>query len=271
MTESADKSKTGLVNSLTATLVNPRNWWGYVVLLLGVLLVLAIIYDPRYTEAFNFILPGVVMTLGLTVISFCIALVIGLFMGLSRVSSNRFLYNFSTFYVETIRGVPILVQILYVAFVIFPAIVDLLNSLGAQTSIRDVEMYVRAILGLAIAYGAFEAEVFRAGIQSIERGQMEAARSLGMTYIQAMRYVILPQAIRRVLPPIGNDFVAMLKDTSLASVLAVREITQLSNLQRARSFTTFEPLNVASFLYLSSTLLLTRVVRYLERRLSPDE
>ncbi len=270
MAESANKNKTGLVNSFTATLVSPRNWWGYVVLLLGILLVLAIIYDPRYTEAFNFILPGVVMTLGLTVISFCIALVIGLFMGLSRVSSNRFLY-FSTFYVETIRGVPILVQILYVAFVIFPAIVDLLNSLGAQTSIRDVEMYVRAILGLAIAYGAFEAEVFRAGIQYIERGQMEAARSLGMTYIQAMRYVILPQAIRRVLPPIGNDFVAMLKDTSLASVLAVREITQLSNLQRARSFTTFEPLNVASFLYLSSTLLLTRVVRYLERRLSPNE
>ncbi len=240
-------------------------------LLLGGLLVLAIITDPKYQASFEFILPGVVMTFTLTSISFAIALTIGLFVGLARVSKNQLFYNLSTFYVETIRGVPILVQLLYVAFVVFPALVDLFNSLGGNASIRDIDVAVRAILGFSLAYGAFEAEVFRAGIESIDRGQMEAARSLGMSYSQAMRYVILPQAFRRVLPPLGNDFIAMLKDTSLASVLAVREITQLSNLHRSRTFTTFEPLNVATFLYLSMTLLLSRGVRYLERRLSPNE
>ncbi len=261
----------GLVNSTMRRLIEPRGWWGYIVLALGVLLVLAIIYDERYRASFDFIAPGVLMTVVLTVISFAASLIIGLFMGLARVSKNPIIYNLATFYVETIRGVPILVQLLYVAFVIFPALVDLFSAAGAQISIRDVDMSVRVMLGFSLAYGAFEAEVFRAGIESIERGQMEAARSLGMTYVQAMRFVILPQALRRVLPPLGNDFIAMLKDTSLASALAVREVTQLSNLHRSRTFTTFEPLNVATLLYLTMTLLLTRGVRYLERRMSPDE
>lgn len=265
------RTEPGMVDSVLKPVFNSQGWWGYLVLVLGFLLVLAIIFDAQYRRAFEFILPGVVMTFLLTITSFTISLVFGLSAGLARVSKNRVFYNLATFYVEVIRGVPILVQLLYVAFVIFPALVDLFASAGADISIRDVEMSVRAILGFSIAYGAFEAEVFRAGIESIGRGQMEAARSLGMSYAQAMRYVILPQAFRVVLPPLGNDFVAMLKDTSLASVLAVREITQLSNLHRSRTFTTFEPLNVATFLYLSMTLVLTRGVRYLERRLSPDD
>jgi polar amino acid transport system permease protein len=259
------------ISDLLQKLTDPRGWWAYAILALSVLIILAIIYDPSYRAAFDFIWPGVQMTMFLTITSFGTALVIGLFMGLARVSSNKILYNISTFYVETIRGVPILVQLLYVAFIVFPAIVDGVDSTGViQVSIRDVEMYTRVILGLALAYGAFEAEVFRAGIESIDKGQMEAARSLGMSYAQAMRYVILPQAVRRVLPPLGNDFVAMLKDTSLASALAVGEITHLSVQHRNRTFTTFQPLNVAAFLYLITTLALTRVVRYLERRLSPD-
>jgi polar amino acid transport system permease protein len=127
-------------------------------------------------------------------------------------------------------------------------------------------MHTRVILGLAIAYGAFEAEVFRAGIQSIDRGQMEAARSLGMTYAQAMRFVILPQAIRRVLPPIGNDFVAMLKDTSLASALAVGEIPHPAvsiAIVHSRHFAAQR----AAFLYLILTLVPDRGFRYLERTL----
>jgi polar amino acid transport system permease protein len=162
------------------------------------------------------------------------------------------------------------VQLLYVTFIVFPLFVDGLNATGFEISIRNIEMHTRVILGLALAYGAFEAEVFRAGIESVDRGQMEAARSLGMSYGQAMRHVILPQAVRRVLPPLGNDFIAMLKDTSLASALAVGEITHLSRQHRNRTFTTFQPLNVAAFLYLAMTLALTRGVRYLERRLSPD-
>lgn len=249
---------------------NMRNLWALAVVAISVLLVSAIIYDPEYRAAFDYIWPGVLMTLFLTIVSFSLALIIGLFMGLARVSTNPILYNISTFYIETIRGVPILVQLLYVAFIVFPLFADTITSTGIQFSIRDVEMHTRVIFGLALAYGAFEAEVFRAGIQSIDKGQMEAARSLGMSYVEAMRYVILPQAIRRVLPPLGNDFVAMLKDTSLASSLAVGEITHLSRQHRNRTFTTFQPFNVAAFLYLMMTLALTRGVRFLERRLTPD-
>jgi len=258
------------ISRLWQRLTDPQGLWIYGIVGVSVLITLAIIFDPSYRDAFDYIWPGVQMTMFLTITSFSLALVIGLFMGLARVSSNVILYNISTFYVESIRGVPILVQLLYVTFIVFPMITDSLSAVGVPISIRDVEMYTRVILGLALAYGAFEAEVFRAGIQSVDRGQMEAARSLGMSYTQAMRYVILPQAIRRVLPPIGNDFVAMLKDTSLASALAVGEITHLSRQHRNRTFTTFEPLNVAAFLYLLTTLLLTRGVRYLERRMSPD-
>ena len=209
------------IGGLWQRISDPQGLWIYGIIGVCVLITLAIIYDPAYRAAFDYIWPGVQMTMFLTVTSFSMALVIGLFMGLARVSSNVFLYNISTFYVETIRGVPILVQLLYVTFIVFPMITDVISATGIPFTIRDVEMYTRVILGLGLAYGAFEAEVFRAGIQSIDRGQMEAARSLGMSYSQAMRYVILPQAIRRVLPPIGNDFVAMLKDTSLASALAV--------------------------------------------------
>lgn len=134
--------------------------------------------------------------------------------------------------------------------------------------IKNVNMVVRGILGMAFAYGAYEAEVFRAGIQSIERGQMEAARSLGMTYFQAMRYIILPQAIRRILPPLGNDFISMLKDSSLLSALAVRELTQLGKLNRARTFRTFETWNTVALLYLMMTLLLSLGVKAMERRMA---
>jgi polar amino acid transport system permease protein len=132
-------------------------------------------------------------------------------------------------------------------------------------------MTARAIAGLAFCYGAFEAEVFRAGIESIERGQMEAARSLGMSYFQAMRYIILPQAIRTVLPPLGNDFIAMLKDSSLISVLAVRELTHLGKLNRSRTFRTFETWNTVTFLYLIMTLTLSVVVKFIERRMAVEE
>jgi polar amino acid transport system permease protein len=213
--------------------------------------------------------------------------VLGLITGLGRVSSNLILYTASTLYVEVVRGIPILVQLIYWAFVITPFIVNGLSSLGeflmAQASsgflfnlgqslvavdIKNIPMTARGIMGLAVAYGAYEAEVFRAGIESIERGQMEAARSLGMSYFQAMRYVILPQAIRRVLPPLGNDFISMLKDSSLLSALAIRELTQLGKLNRARTFRTFETWNMVAFLYLGMTLILSMVVKAMERRLS---
>ena len=138
----------------------------------------------------------------------------------------------------------------------------------AKVSTRNISNELRVIIGLGIAYGAFESEIFRAGIQSIEKGQMEAARALGMGYVQAMRYVILPQAIRRVLPALGNDFVAMLKDSSLVSVLGVEDITQLTKLYAASTFLFFQSYSLLAFIYLTMTLLLSRGVRTLESRLS---
>jgi polar amino acid transport system permease protein len=136
---------------------------------------------------------------------------------------------------------------------------------------QAIPMNVRAIIALAVTYGAFLAETFRAGIQSIGRGQMEAARSLGMSYSQAMRHVILPQAIRNVLPTLGNDFVAMVKDSSLVSVLAVRDITQVARLYAGRSFRFRESYVTLSVLYLTMTVALSLGVQALEKRLRKNE
>lgn len=261
-------------------------WWALAIALAAVLIVFSILTSPLYQDAFNFIKEGIITTIRVTVIAYGLSLIGGLILGLGRVSKNVIFYNLATFYVEVMRGIPMLVIILYGAFVIVPLSLDIINGLGnwfvrisflagvgqaLQTiNIQQVDMSARAIAGLALGYAAFEAEVFRAGIQSIEKGQMEAARSLGMNYFQAMRYVILPQALRRVLPPLGNDLIAMLKDSSLISVLAVRDITQLGKLYRARSFRSFEAYNTMAFLYLSMTLSLSMLVKYIERRMSRE-
>ena len=261
-------------------------WWALLIALAGVLIVYSILTSPLYQEAFNYIKAGIKVTIRVTVVGYGLSLIGGLILGLGRVSKNVVFYNLATFYVEVVRGIPMLVIILYGAFVIVPLLLDLINGLGnwmfrigfltglgqvfQQITLQQVDMSARATAGLAIGYAAFEAEVFRAGIQSIERGQMEAARSLGMNYIQAMRYVILPQALRRVLPPLGNDFIAMLKDSSLISALAVNDITQLGKLYRARSFRSFEAYNTMAFLYLTMTLTLSIAVKFMERKMSRE-
>ncbi len=169
-------------------------------------------------------------------------------------------YTISTLYVEIVRGVPMLVIILYMGFAITPAI---RKSTGGAI---DMSGLPAAIIGLSFGYGAYMAEVFRAGIQSIPKGQMEAARSIGMTYFQAMRLVILPQAIRMILPPLGNDLIAMLKDTSLISVIALPEMLQSGRLWISRNFRAFEGYNSVMILYLIMTLFLSLMVRAVERR-----
>jgi polar amino acid transport system permease protein len=135
---------------------------------------------------------------------------------------------------------------------------------------QGFSFYWRATIALAITYGAFLAEIFRAGIESIEKGQMEAARSLGMSYGQAMRQVILPQAIRNVLPALGNDFIAIVKESSLVSVLAVRDITQIARLYAGRSFRFLESYTILTVLYLTLTIVLSLILRAIERRLNRD-
>lgn len=201
---------------------------------------------------------GIFLTLRVTLSAYVLALVIGLFVGLMRVSKNPILYAFSTLYVEVIRGIPLLVILLYAGFVVSPQLRD-------NTPIKLSDEW-EAIIGLAFGYGAFIAEIFRAGIQSISKGQMEAARSLGMSYPEAMRFVILPQAVRVVLPPLGNDFISMLKDSALISVLALPDLLQLGRLYISRTFRAFEGYNTVAILYLLMTLFLSFIVRTIERR-----
>jgi polar amino acid transport system permease protein len=259
-------------------------WWLLIVIVLGLIIVYRILTNEQYNVIFRAIIEGIRITLLVTVSAYSLAVVIGLLVGLARVSSNKVIFNLASFYVEVVRGIPMLVLLIYIAFVGVPGIVSGLNVVGewllslniglgrplAAASTRNVSNEMRVIIGLGVAYGAFSAEIFRAGIQSIERGQMEAARALGMSYIQAMRYIILPQAVRRVLPALGNDFIAMLKDSSLVSVLGVRDITQLAKLYAASTFLFFQTYSILAFIYLTMTIMLTRVVRWIEARLSQD-
>jgi polar amino acid transport system permease protein len=272
-------------------------WWMIVLVLTGLVVAFLIMASPDYHDTFIYLLrghakpgqqpQGVFITLRITLFSFILATILGLLTGLARVSKNVFLYNAATLYVEVVRGIPLVVLLLYIAFALFPVFVELIKGLGTWAlsyapnveffkslsvfSIRSVSMEGRAIIALGFGYGAYEAEVFRAGIQSIGKGQIEAAKSLGMKYFQSMRFIILPQAIRRVLPPLGNDFIACLKDSSLATVLAVTELTQLGRMRRASTFRVLETFNVMAFLYLSMTLLLSAAVRGMERRMKIEE
>lgn len=257
-------------------------WWALVAVLLGLLFAWHIHTDQTYNEIFRAILNGVGITLYVTAVAYSAAVQLGLLIAFARLSKNVIIYQIATFYVEIVRGVPAIVLLLYIAFVGFDIFVQALNGIGtwllesnllptlgerlSSIRLRDIDNLTRATVALVIAYSPFISEIFRAGIESIPRGQMEAARSLGMSYWQAMRYVILPQAIRNVLPPLGNDLIAMLKDSSLVSVLGVRDITGEGRVGAARSFRTFETYNIMMFLYLSMTLALSAVVRWIERR-----
>ncbi len=261
-------------------------WWFVALLIIAGLAAYTIYTQENYREAFVWIKAGLQVTLSISLISYFIAVILGLITGLSRLSSNIFLNNLARLYVELIRGVPMMVLIFFIALVGVPAVVDGLNNLGfwfeqqgltlpamvlTSFSNKSFPMTVRATVALSVTYGAFIAEIFRAGIQSIGRGQMEAARSLGMSSGQAMFHIILPQAIRNVLPALGNDFVAMVKDSSLVSVLAVRDITQISRLYAGSTFRFREAYMTLSVMYLTLTVALSLLLQAFERRLRRND
>jgi polar amino acid transport system permease protein len=190
--------------------------------------------------------------------------------GLLRTSKNPFAFGFGTFYVEVIRGIPMLVLLFYVYFGISDLIVRLAASIVGEGVVMPLEPVPAAILGLGLGYGAYMGETYRSGIESIHRGQMEAARSLGMNYFQAMIYVILPQAIRRILPPLVNDMSAMLKDSALASALGVAEMARLTREFSSLTFRPFEAWTMAALLYLIMTSFFSQLGRYLEKRMANE-
>ncbi len=242
-------------------------WWLLAAISVGLYIVYQILTDDQTGAIFDFLKDGLWVTVRVAVMAYALAITIGLITGLARVSRNKVIYNVASFYVEVIRGVPMLVLLFYVAFAILPLLVDGLNTLGLPISTRDISSITRVVAALGIGYGAYSAEIFRAGIQSIEKGQYEAASALGMSYFQTMRYVVLPQALRRVLPALGNDFIAMVKDSALVSVLGVRDLTQLSKLYSSSTFIYFQTWSMTAFIYLSLTVMLTRLVRLMESRL----
>ncbi|MBI3998481.1 MAG: amino acid ABC transporter permease [Armatimonadetes bacterium] len=249
-------------------------WWVLILVIGGLVAAAAIASSTLYRDTLAFLWDGVLLTIYLTLAAYALALVIGLVAGLMRLSRRPVLYTLATLYIEIVRGVPLLVLLIYIAFVAAPLVSEALagaaRTLGLPGLAEAITGVIRsdlnrAIVGLAFGYGAYLAEIYRAGIESIPRGQVEAARSLGMTAGQAMRFIILPQAIRVVLPPLGNDFIALLKDSALASAIAVPELTQSGRLLSARTFRAFETYNMVAMLYLIMTLVGSMGVRALER------
>ncbi|MBT3239924.1 MAG: amino acid ABC transporter permease [Chloroflexi bacterium] len=246
-------------------------WWLYALILVIVYTAWSVYTRENLREAFDFIIQGIGTTISAAILSYLIAIVLGLIAGLGRMSKNIIFNNIATFYVEFIRGIPMLVLIFFIGLVGVPTAISWLNELGfTLITNKDISTYSRAIAALSITYGAFLAEIFRAGIQSIGKGQMEAARSQGMSFGQTMRYVILPQAIRNVLPALGNDFVAMVKDSSLVSLLAVGDITYEAKLYSGSSFRFKEAYTILTILYLMMTVALSSLLRVFERRLRND-
>ncbi len=251
-------------------------YWLIAAALLAILFLWLIAADQNYRIIFSALRRGVFVTLWVTIVAFALAAALGLLIAMARMSRLRALREAATFYVEIVRGVPVLVLLFYVAFVGAPQLVAGWNfafgrlvdaGLLPALTVRNFDMTWRAIAALTVSYAAYLAEIFRAGIEAVPKGQTEAAGSFGLTRRQAFRLVVLPQAIRTVLPPLGNDFVAMIKDSALVSALGVQDITQLGKVYSASTFLFFETYNVVAFLYLVMTLSLSLLVRGLEWRL----
>lgn len=261
-------------------------WWVLFLLLVSVILVYNFITNATYNSIIGRILEGVRLTILITINAYALSLVIGLITAFGQMSRNPISRNIATFYVQIVRGIPALVLIIYIAVAIVPLVISWINGLGnwlaslgwlhesnslSSLNQRNVDYVIRGIIALAINYGAFSSEIFRAGIQSIEKGQLEASKALGLTWFQSMRFVVLPQAFRRILPPLGNDFISMLKESSLLSVLGVQEITQLGKKDASSTFMYLETYNTVAFIYLSMTLILSMGVKYMEKRLKTGD
>jgi polar amino acid transport system permease protein len=251
-------------------------WWLLAIALIFVLISWAIVADEGYSGIFRALSRGVLTTLWVSLVAFALATAIGLAVALARTSGVRLLVEVATFYVELVRGIPVLVLLFYVAFVGAPAMIVGANWLltplieagvMGRLTVRNFDLTWRAIIALTVCYSAFIAEIFRAGIEAVPRGQVEAAWSMGLSPLRTFRLVVFPQAIRIALPPLGNDFVAMIKDSALVSALGVQDITQLGKVYSAGTFKFFETYNVVAFLYLVMTISLSLLVRLLERRL----
>lgn len=207
-------------------------------------------------DSFPLLLVGAGITIEITALSVALGMVIGLFVGIARISTIKPIRWIAAAYIDFLRGTPLLVQIFLIYFA--------LPMLAGQR----VDPFVAAITACGVNSGAYIAEIFRAGIQAIDDGQMEAGRSLGMTWTQTMRYIIVPQAFKNIVPPLGNEFIALLKDSSLVSVIGFEELTRRGQLIIARTYGSLEIWLSVAVIYLIMTLTISRLVAYIEKRLN---
>ena len=201
---------------------------------------------------FFYLIQVVHWTILISVVSYLIALLFGLVFGVARISENRLNRWIAGAYINVLRGIPLLVLIFFFYF-----------GLG---KLANLDRFTAGVLAVGVCYGAYMAEIFRSGIEAIDYGQHEAAMSLGMTRWQTMRYIILPQSFRIVVPPGANEFIACLKDSSLVSIIGLRELTQAGRQYTSQSFLDFQTWLVVGLIYLAMTLTLTRLVRRIEKK-----
>ena len=254
-------------------------WWLVAIGAFGLAGCFAAISSPDYRVIFAAVARGLGVTIYVSLVAYAASVLLGLLLGLLRASAFRPAREAATFYIELVRGLPMLVILYYIAFVGAPALAGVLNIFLAPLiasgimeplQARGFSFAARAILALTLGYAAFIAEIFRAGIESVDRGQIEAARALGLTGGQTMRKVVLPQAVRNVLPALANEFVAIVKDSALVSALGVQDVTQIGKVYSASTFMFFETYNVVAFFYLCLTVSLSIAVRALEKRLKRE-
>ncbi len=251
-------------------------WWLVILGTIGLWLFYEVLSDANYSNALRTLSKGIMVTVLVAVIAYVGACLLGLGLAVMGMSRHMWMRQTARFYIEVMRGVPILVLLLYVAFVVSPALVAAANWLVTPFGFdpwkgRDFPLIARAVIALMLAYSAFLAEIFRAGLQAVDKGQIEAAQALGLNGWQRFRHIRFPQAFRMILPPLGNDFVAMVKDSSLVSVLGVMDIAQAAKVTAAGNFRYFETYNVAALLYLTMTIGLSQILRRFEARMRGRE
>jgi polar amino acid transport system permease protein len=247
-------------------------YWLLLIIGGGLWLFYRVLADDLYAQVLATLAKGIWTTVLVTFVAYTGACVIGLGLALAGLSRFIVLRQVARFYIEVMRGVPIIVLLLYVAFAGVPLLIEGVNWVGSNLGwepikTRDFPLLWRAVVALMLAYSAFLAEIFRAGLQAVDKGQIEAASALGLSGWQRFRHVVFPQAFRLILPPLGNDFVAMVKDSSLVSVLGVGDVTQLGKVTAAGNFRYFETYNVVALIYLTMTITLSLVLRRVEARL----
>lgn len=245
-------------------------WSGFPWWFLGILAVIAfplfkILTDERWSDGFRFIKDGLTLTVIVTIGGFLLAMVLGLVVATGRMAKNPVAKNLAIFFIELIRGIPVLVTIIFVGLVAWPALMGAMNIPGRAGLASPA---VKATVAVGLVYAAFIAEVLRAGIESIGTGQREAGMSMGLTRFQVFRLIVWPQAIKNIMPALGNDLIALLKDSSLVSILAVRELTQMTKLWTGVSFQFMAGYLILAAFYLTLTVSLSLVLQWYERRIA---